>query len=329
MIVLHTLHWVQFAGTEKVCVDLCNEFSKEHQVYLLTSNKIKPYINENVNLIEVDFERNRHNPFFLYKIAKIIKNINPDIIHVHNTKELEIMYNARIFLNKKIPIVGTKHTLTPKKKYKLADLAVGILEDTHSIIESKNSIIIKNGMAYKEPKLLVKNDDSFHIVSAARLTPAKGMDLIIKAASLLNFDFKLSLFGRGEQEQELRDLVKELNLEDKVEIVGFVDNLNDYLFSSDVQIIASIFEPYGLTAIDGIYYSKLLISTKTGICEQILDKELLFETSVESLAEKLNDVYKNHDYYCDKFAKIKEKKDDFSIEKMANEYLKAYQTLLK
>lgn len=329
MIVLHTLHWVQFAGTEKVCVDLCNEFSKEHQVYLLTSNKIKPYINENVNLIEVDFEKNRHNPFFLYKIAKIIKKINPDIIHVHNTKELEIMYNSRIFLNKKIPIVGTKHTLTPKKKYKLADLAVGILEDTHSIIESKNSIIIKNGMAYKEPKLLAKNEDRFYIVSAARLTPAKGMDLIIKAASLLNFDFKLSLFGRGEQEQELRNLVKELNLEDKVEIVGFVDNLNDYLFSSDIQIIASIFEPYGLTAIDGIYYSRLLISTKTGICEQILDNELLFETSVESLSEKLNDVYKNYDYYCEKFAKIKEKKDDFSIEKMSQKYFEAYKSLLK
>lgn len=329
MTVLHTLHWVQFAGTEKVCVDLCNEFSKEHQVYLLTSNEIKPYINENVNLVEVNFEKNRHNPFFLYKIAQIIKKINPDIIHVHNTKELEIMYNLRIFLNKNIPIVGTKHTLTPKKKYKLADLAVGILEDTHSIINSKNSIIIKNGMAYTEPTLLPRNDNKFHIVSAARLTPPKGMDLIIKASSFLNFDFKLSLFGRGEQEQELRDLIKELDLDEKIEIVGFVDNLNDYLFSSDIQIIASIFEPYGLTAIDGIYYSKLLISTKTGICEQILDKELLFETSVESLAEKLNNVYKNYEYYCERFSKIKDKKDDFSIEKMANQYLQAYKSLLK
>jgi hypothetical protein len=105
MTILHTLHWVQFAGTEKVCVDLCNEFSKEHEVYLLSSSKIKPYINDNVNLIEVDFEKNRYNPFFLYKIAQIIKKINPDIIHVHNTKELEVMYNARIFLNKNVPVI--------------------------------------------------------------------------------------------------------------------------------------------------------------------------------------------------------------------------------
>jgi hypothetical protein len=111
MIILHTLQWVQFAGTEKVCVDLCNELSKEHTVYLLTHDKIKPYINEDVNFIDFNFEKNRYNPFFLYQVSKIIAQIQPDIIHVHNTKELEVMHNARIFLNKKIPIVGDTGTI--------------------------------------------------------------------------------------------------------------------------------------------------------------------------------------------------------------------------
>jgi glycosyltransferase involved in cell wall biosynthesis len=167
------------------------------------------------------------------------------------------------------------------------------------------------------------------MVSAARLTPAKGMDLIIKAVSLLDFDFKLSLFGRGEQEEELKELIKVLNLENRVEIVGFVDNLNDHLYSADVQIIASLFEPYGLTAIDGIYYSKILLSTKTGICEQILDENLLFDTSAEALAKKLKDVYENYDKYEQLFAKVKDKKDEYSIEKMASKYLEAYKSLLK
>lgn len=101
MRILHTLHWVQFAGTEKVCVDLCNEFCKSHEVFLMTNDKIKTYTSDKVNLIAVDFEKNRYNPIFLYKIAKIIKDINPDVIHCHNTKELEIMYNARIFMKKK------------------------------------------------------------------------------------------------------------------------------------------------------------------------------------------------------------------------------------
>ena len=53
MRILHTLHWVQFAGTEKVCVDLSNEMSKEHEIYLLSQSSIKKYINDKVSLIEV------------------------------------------------------------------------------------------------------------------------------------------------------------------------------------------------------------------------------------------------------------------------------------
>ena len=107
MRILHTLHWVQFAGTEKVCVDLCNEMVKEHQVYLLSQEEIRPYLNDEVQLIEFDFEKNRYNPLFLYQTAKLIEKISPDIIQCHNTKEIEIMKYAQIFLTKKIPIIAT------------------------------------------------------------------------------------------------------------------------------------------------------------------------------------------------------------------------------
>lgn len=328
MRILHTLQWTLFAGTERFCVDLCNELSKKHEVFLLTHDLIKPYINDDVNLIDTNFEKNRYNPLFLYKIAKIIKKINPDIIHIHNTKELEIMYNARIFLDKKIPIIGTKHTLTPKKKFALADLAVGILEETHSIIESQNTLIIKNGMAYTEPSP-VKKEDKFHIISAARLTPAKGMDTIIKALALVDFDYKFSIFGQGEQEEELREMIKSLDLEDKITIAGFVDNLNDHLASADVQIIASVFEPYGLTAIDGIYYSDVLLSSDTGICADILDRDLIFDNTPEALAQKLKDVFNNYEHYLNAFKKVKDRKEDFSIGKMTDEYVEAYKSLLR
>ena len=39
---------------------------------------------------------------FLYQTAKLLEKISPDIIHCHNTKEIEIMKYAQIFLTKKI-----------------------------------------------------------------------------------------------------------------------------------------------------------------------------------------------------------------------------------
>lgn len=202
MKILQTLHWVQFAGTEKVCVDLCNEMSKNNEVILLSNKDITAYLSENVKFIEFDFEKNYYNPFFLHKTAKLIKKISPDIIHAHNTKVIEIIHNCKIFLNKKIPLIATKHDLRFKKHYKYADLCVAILDDAFKILP-KHTILIENGMAYKMPKI-IKKIDKFHIISSGRLSPEKGHQDIIKALSNVKFDFLLDIYGRGEYEQELK-----------------------------------------------------------------------------------------------------------------------------
>ncbi|WP_161492212.1 glycosyltransferase [Campylobacter sputorum] len=176
------------------------------------------------------------------------------------------------------------------------------------------------------PKI-VKKIDKFHIISSGRLSPEKGHQDIIKALSNVKFDFLLDIYGCGEYGQELKNLVNELNLNNKVRFCGFSDDIATVLASSDLQIIASHIEPFGLVAIDGIYYSPLLISTNTGICTKILPNELIFKTS--NLSEKLNEIYENYDKFVEIFSKIKAKKDDFSIEKMTEKYLKAYESLIK
>ena len=326
MKILHTLHWVQFAGTEKVCVDLSNEMSKEHQVYLLSNEKIRPYLNNKIQLIDFDFEKNRYNPLFLYQTAKLLDKIAPDIIHCHNTKEIEIMKYAQVFLTKKIPIIATKHTLQYKKKYNLADLCVAILEDTKQLLKQE-SIIIKNGMAYQVPTKIAR-PNKFYIVLSGRLDKMKGFDIAIEALSLLNFDFECHIFGQGEEQAALQQQINTLNLQDKVLLKGFSNHINDVLYSCDLQIIPSRFEPYGLVAIDAIYYAPLMISSHTGISEQILPEILKFENNPQVLSAKITEAHSNYANFVTIFEQIKTNKDSFSIEKMTSSYLDAYQNLI-
>ncbi len=328
MIILHTLHWVQFAGTEKVCVDLCNELSKEHTVYLLTNDKIKPYINESVNFINLDFEKNRHNPFFLYKVAKIVEKINPDVIHIHNTKELEIMYNARLFMKKKIPIIGSRHNPVIKKKFSLADLGVAVSEETRIYTNAKRNITILNGIPFKEVKEF-ENKNKFNIVGVGRLAPVKGFHTLITALSKVNFDFKLNIVGEGEQKEELLNLIKSFNLENKIELIGFVRNVQDYIYNCDLQIISSSEEGLSLALIEGIFYAKVLVATDIANHKEILGEELVFNNDVNAFVNKLEDVYKNYEKYVNLFSKIKETKEDYSIEKMVKQYVEAYKSLIK
>ena len=55
----------------------------------------------------------------------------------------------------------------------------------------------------------------------------------------------------------------------------------------------------------------------------------VFENSIKAFIDKLKDVHENYDKYEQLFAKVKEKKDEYSIEKMASKYLEAYKSLLK
>ncbi len=328
MKILHTLHWVQPGGTERLCVDLADEQTRlGFEVAILSQNELK----SSANVIKFDFNHSRYNPFFIIKTAKLLAKIAPDIIHCHNTKELEIVYFARFFMplfgSKKPRIVATKHTLRAKKRYKLADLCVAILEDTAQILKP-GSIIIKNAKAYIPPKPAPK-EPCFHIISATRLAPGKGMETVIGAAKLLDFDFKISIFGEGELKSELQSQINSLNLQEKVFLRGFSERLNDHLASCDLQIIASHIEAYGLTAIDGIFYSPILISTRTGVCAQILPNELIFEDSINALAAKIREIYSDYERFKTLFLAVKAKKDDFSITKMAQSYIAAYKGILK
>ncbi|MCD8213789.1 MAG: glycosyltransferase [Campylobacter sp.] len=331
MKILHTLFWTHFAGTEKVCVDLCNEMSKRHDVFLLSDEKITPYLRKSVNLISFDFEQNRYSPIFLYKTAKKIDEIAPDIIHCHNTKEIEIAYYARLFMKKRVPIVATRHNPILKNKFKYADFGVAVSEETLEFTNTKNKILIENGIKFIEPKNL-NFKENFNIIAAGRLVKVKGFDVIIRALKNVSFDFKLRIIGEGELENSLLDLIKELDLDRKIELVGFVNNVNDYLFSSDLQVISSFEEGLSLSLIEGIFYSKILLASDIATHKDILGNKLVFDVNsknnIEILTQKLNDIYNNYDEYKAVFKTIKENSEKYDIKNVISKYIQVYQKSL-
>lgn len=66
----------------------------------------------------------------------------------------------------------------------------------------------------------------------------------------LNMKFKLLWIGGGELETELRQLVKEMDLDDSVIFQGVVSNVNDYLQAMDVFILPSLFEGLGIVGVE-------------------------------------------------------------------------------
>ena len=103
------------------------------------------------------------------------------------------------------------------------------------------------------------------ILALGRLAENKGYDLLVRGFKLVADRFpdaKLHLAvggeDRGDHEaklmQELKDIVAELDLEDRVVFGGFIadEDLPDYYRAADVFALSSRYEPFGMTAIEAM-----------------------------------------------------------------------------
>src|SRR5947207_5212051 len=94
------------------------------------------------------------------------------------------------------------------------------------------------------------------IVFAGRLVTDKGVDILLKALSLLDpasYD-SLLIVGDGPERRGLEALVITLNLKAKARFLGKMDaeQLADLLNRSDIMVVPSIVEPFGITVLEGL-----------------------------------------------------------------------------
>lgn len=189
------------------------------------------------------------------------------------------------------------------------------------------NIIIHNGIVFKQTKQILDKNE-FNIVCVGRLEEHKNFQLAIKALAKVKFDFKLYILGEGVYENELKKLVNDLKIEHKIKFLGFVDNPQDYIASSNMQLLFSRLEGFSLALIDGIYYGKMVFAIDVANHKEILGSDFILENDEFAVANKLNEVYENYESYVNSFKKIKEKSKQYDIKNVALKYIKAYESLL-
>ena len=140
----------------------------------------------------------------------------------------------------------------------------------------------------------------FSIVAVGRLDKIKGFDLLIRAASELKFDFELKIYGQGGERQNLQNLIDSLNLQDRVQLCGFCDDVAAALSSAHLHVISSRKEGFPVILIEGIFYSPVLISTRAGGISEILSEEFLCEAA--DLSAKIDEIYRTYGKYVQAFA---------------------------
>lgn len=137
------------------------------------------------------------------------------------------------------------------------------------------------------------SDDNITFVYAGYLFPMKKQDEVIDACGILKSkginNFRLLLAGSGKEDYEnlLRSKISEYDLLERVELLGYVKDINKLFCQADVGIIASRYEGFGLVTAEYMLRSKPVIGyNHSGTSEIVVDGETgkLYNT-VEELAE--------------------------------------------
>jgi phosphatidylinositol alpha-1,6-mannosyltransferase len=150
-------------------------------------------------------------------------------------------------------------------------------------------------------------DNTFLILSVGWHVPRKKFDLVIKAIKIIkerrpNLDIKYFSVGQGTSTKYLKNLTKELELEDSIKFFGECENYirNELYKLSDIFVMPSIttndsIEGFGLVFLEANYYKVPVIGSYSGgIRDAVKNGKtglLVKPNDLEDLIEKILYLY--------------------------------------
>jgi glycosyltransferase involved in cell wall biosynthesis len=175
------------------------------------------------------------------------------------------------------------------------------------------------------------------VLFVGRLVYEKGVHVLINAVPkvLEKVKAKFIIVGNGYMKEQLSNLVKNRGLAHKVLFTGFVDDetLRKLQKCADVSVVPSLFEPFGIVALEAMAAKSPVVVSDTGGLSEIVEHDVtgvkVYANNPDSLAwgitrVLLNDAYANR-IKTNAYEKVQEK---YNWNKIAQRTKAVYEAVL-
>ena len=320
-----------FGGVESHVIGLSENLIKlGHEVEVVTSRYSRMPEIEKINGIKITRLPqwiNLYNTPIVSAIQNFVRMSHADIVHVHSPPPFTERFAAKGAKSSNKPIVVTHHCDIELKgimgnmavnlyqkflgKYPLK-IADKVISTTESYATTSRSLwdidveVIPNAVDIN--RFNPKNDGSFIrdkytkdnesiALFVGRLVPHKGIGILIRALNYTEMG-KLLIVGDGPYLYWLKDLVKKLNLGDRVIFVGPIADywLPAYYAATDVVVLPSTsrLEAFGIVGLEGMASGKpLILSDIPGVRDVISTDEgfIVEPLDPEAIANALENIW--------------------------------------
>jgi len=245
-------------------------------------------------------------------LATICKSQHVSIVHCHDSHAHTLAYLAALLFNNKAPIIVHRRvdfkvngSLFSKAKYNhpliagyvcvsnaIRELLVPALYkpekaivihsgiDTARFESSTSKNILKKEFGFSENTILIGN--------IAALAPHKDYSTFLRTAEILARNcpsYRFVIIGEGSERKLIESEIIERNLESRVVLAGFRENIHELIKELNVLLLTSKTEGLGTSILDAFAGGLAVVATRTGGIPEIVEHKvtgLLAEVGNES-----------------------------------------------
>tara|TARA_R110002072_G_scaffold113771_1_gene243466 strand:+ start:694 stop:1872 length:1179 start_codon:yes stop_codon:yes gene_type:complete len=264
-----------------------------------------PSVPDGVRIIDLESRNHRNQLFKNAKLfARYLTLVEPDVAHCA-VDRINVSAALGKFMSKsktKLIIAQVTsidlaeiswfkptrilHYLSVRGAFPLADEYIapsyGIADELRSLmfmgkkkITGIHNPLLAEFTPYEGPKKYISAEKPA-IVAVGRLSHEKDYPTLLKAFTLIlkEKDCHLYILGEGKERPHIEALIATLGISKNVSLVGFVDNSIEYMYESDVFVLPSVKEGFGMVVLEALVAGTKVVSTdcKHGPAE-ILDNE--------------------------------------------------------
>lgn len=364
-------------GIQNITITKANGLAQMgHQVWIIvTDNKYPPLhpVDPKVQVINLDinyFEDDWKSKFYVIKsilikrkkhkkaIAKVLNDINPDIIistgtseknflpnirlnsthifirEIHNQKGYRLSH-ARSLFEKIMAIIGNWYDYSWNIN-KYDQIVILTNEDKELNWKNNSKVSVINNPVTFDTNIKTAPLTNKKIITAGRLVYQKNHKSLINAWKNVNQkhpDWQLEIWGDGALKNELSKLINTLGLNNKVLLMGYTNDIISRMLQASGCVLSSLYEGISLVLIEAMSCGLPVISYSC----QCGPKDLIEHGKNGFLCE-VNDETKLAEYICsiieDEKLRIKmgqaskKKSEEFRIEKIVTQWTNLFQTLI-
>jgi glycosyltransferase involved in cell wall biosynthesis len=152
---------------------------------------------------------------------------------------------------------------------KLIMVPNGVNTEVYAKAESDDLSQFRSKFALPEEKI---------VLFVGRLVHEKGVHVLVNAVPkvLEKVNAKFIIVGNGYMKEQLSNLTKNIGLSHKVLFTGFVDDetLRKLQKCADVSVVPSLFEPFGIVALEAMAANSPLVVSDTGGLSEIVEHDV-------------------------------------------------------